>query len=59
MVVLYQQPGAPPRNLTLFDGLDAVSNGAPQNVNLSGFLVPAAFSVRLGGFTTTAPAPSR
>jgi len=49
MVVFYGLATDPPRNLALFDGLDPVSNGAPQNLNLSGFLVPAVFnSAKLG-----------
>ena len=40
MVVLYQLPADPLRNLAVFDGLDPVANGAPQNATLSGFLVP-------------------
>ncbi|MDC3984848.1 MopE-related protein [Polyangium jinanense] len=44
MVVLYERASDPPRNLAIFDGLDAVGNGNPQNVTLSGFLVPPAFA---------------
>lgn len=40
MVVLYQLQPEPLRNLAVFDGLDPVANGAPQNAILSGFLVP-------------------
>jgi uncharacterized repeat protein (TIGR01451 family) len=42
LVTFYQLASEPTRNLALFDGLDAVSDGAPQNVTLSGFLVPNA-----------------
>jgi uncharacterized repeat protein (TIGR01451 family) len=45
MVVFYQLDSAPLRNLTVFDGLDIVQQGAGNNlvtVNLSGFLVPSA-----------------
>ena len=49
MVVFYQLPTDPPRNLALFEGLDAVFNGTPQNASLSGFLVPnAGFDAKLG-----------
>jgi clumping factor A len=48
-VVLYSLPSDPPRNLTIFDGLDLVSNGNPAAVSLSGFLVPnAGFDAKLG-----------
>ncbi|EYF07081.1 DUF3344 domain-containing protein [Chondromyces apiculatus] len=49
MVVFYQLSTEPPRNLALFDGLDRVANGAPQNAILSGFLVPpAGYDAKLG-----------
>ncbi len=49
MVVLYELASEPPRNLAVFDGLDRVSNGTPQNITLSGFLVPQGnFGARLG-----------
>ena len=49
MVVLYELATEPPRNLTVFEGLDIVADGAPQNVTLSGFLVPQVFNnARLG-----------
>ncbi|MBI4953951.1 MAG: DUF11 domain-containing protein [Myxococcales bacterium] len=52
MVVIYDRPADPPRNIALFDGLDPVSNGAPQNTNLTGFLVPPVFSnAKLGVVT--------
>src|SRR5206468_3163297 len=52
MVVFYKLDTDPLRNLTLFDGLDIVEEGAGKNqvsVNLSGFLVPsnAAFDAKL------------
>jgi uncharacterized repeat protein (TIGR01451 family) len=40
LVAFYELASDPLRNLALFDGLDPVSNGAPQNATLSGFLVP-------------------
>ena len=49
VVVLYSLPTDPPRNLTVFDGLDLVSNGNPAAVSLTGFLVPnAGFDAKLG-----------
>ncbi|MRG93283.1 DUF3344 domain-containing protein [Polyangium spumosum] len=49
MVVLYERASDPPRNLTVFDGFDLVASANPQNVTLSGFLVPPAFAdARLG-----------
>ncbi|MDI1449560.1 DUF3344 domain-containing protein [Polyangium sp. 6x1] len=49
MIVLYERASDPPRNLAIFDGWDIVGNGNPQNVTLSGFLVPPAFAnARLG-----------
>ncbi|HXU81095.1 MAG TPA: DUF3344 domain-containing protein, partial [Polyangia bacterium] len=56
MVVFYRLDSEPLRNLTLFDGLDIVEQGAGTNlvtVNLSGFLVPnnAAFDAKLGVVT--------
>ncbi|HEY1101305.1 MAG TPA: hypothetical protein VGF99_20375, partial [Myxococcota bacterium] len=52
LVVLYENPGDPLRNLAVFDGLDGVANGNPQNVVLDGFLVPnAGFDGKLGVIT--------
>ncbi len=52
MVVFYRLEAEPPRNLTLFDGLDLISSGNPKQANLSGFLVPnAGFSAKLGVLT--------
>ncbi|MCP3102812.1 Ig-like domain-containing protein [Myxococcus sp. K15C18031901] len=49
LVVFYRHPTSPIRNLTLFDGLDYVSNGNPQTVTLSGFNVPPnGFDAKLG-----------
>jgi len=44
MVVFYALASDPPRNLALFDGLDPVTNGNPQNLTLTGFLVPPVFT---------------
>jgi hypothetical protein len=41
MVVLYRLDSDPLRQLTLYDGLDGVANGTPQNSTLAGFSVPA------------------
>ncbi|MEM1030387.1 MAG: DUF11 domain-containing protein [Myxococcota bacterium] len=51
LVVFYVAPNAPPRNLTLFDGFDRVSDTNPQAFSLSGFLVPNAFDATLGVVT--------
>ena len=49
VVALYSLPTDPPRNLTIFDGLDLVSNNNPAAVSLNGFLVPnAGFDAKLG-----------
>lgn len=53
MVIFYEDPADPAvRQLTLFDGLDYVSGGAPANVSLGGFLVPnGGFDAKLGVVT--------
>ncbi|WP_158617679.1 Ig-like domain-containing protein [Corallococcus sp. CA049B] len=49
MVVFYRLASEPLRNLTLFDGLDAVSSGVSATATLSGFLVPASgYTAKLG-----------
>jgi uncharacterized repeat protein (TIGR01451 family)/MYXO-CTERM domain-containing protein len=49
IVVIYERPSDPPRNIALFDGLDTVIDGAPQTATLSGFIVPnAGFDAKLG-----------
>ncbi|MDQ3265200.1 MAG: DUF11 domain-containing protein, partial [Myxococcota bacterium] len=49
MVVFYELTTDPPRNLTLFDGLDPVSNGAPASATVQGFIVPStSFGAKLG-----------
>jgi uncharacterized repeat protein (TIGR01451 family)/MYXO-CTERM domain-containing protein len=49
MAVFYTDPNGTQRNLALFDGLDPVSNGMPQNTMLTGFLVPNnGFTAKLG-----------
>jgi hypothetical protein len=49
MVVLYEAPGLPQRNLTLFDGLDRVSRSNPQSFSLKGVQLPqGGFEARLG-----------
>lgn len=48
LVVFYTRPSAAPRNLVLFEGLDAVTSGNPQTVTLEGFLVPSVFDAKLG-----------
>ncbi len=49
VVVIYQLNSDPPRNLTLFDGLDLIRNGESANVDINGFLVPSAgFDAKMG-----------
>ena len=49
MAVFFTDPNGTLRNLALFDGLDPVGNGAPQNTMLTGFLVPKnGFTAKLG-----------
>ncbi|RYZ06891.1 MAG: DUF11 domain-containing protein [Myxococcales bacterium] len=49
MVVFYSLPTDPPRNLTLFDGLDLVQPNSSTQVPITGFLVPnAGFDAKLG-----------
>ncbi|MBI5545683.1 MAG: DUF11 domain-containing protein [Deltaproteobacteria bacterium] len=50
LVVFYQDPTQPTRNLTIFDGLDYIANGGQTvGVTLSGFLVPpSAYDAKLG-----------
>jgi len=42
MVVLYEAPNEPLRNIALYDGFDSVRNGNPVNTTLSGFHIPGA-----------------
>jgi len=52
MAVFYSDTTTPLRNLALYEGLDQVTNGNPQNVMLSGFLVPDfGFTGKLGVIT--------
>ncbi|HEY6881287.1 MAG TPA: isopeptide-forming domain-containing fimbrial protein [Polyangiales bacterium] len=49
LVVFYRLDSDPPRNLALFDGLDAIDIGGQSSVALSGFLVPnAGFDAKFG-----------
>ncbi|HSN99144.1 MAG TPA: hypothetical protein VLS89_12705, partial [Candidatus Nanopelagicales bacterium] len=49
MVVFYRLDSEPARSLTLFDGLDVITDGEPASSVISGFVVPSAgFSARLG-----------
>jgi len=52
IIALYDLPTEPLRNLAIYDGFDAVSNGNAQTATLSGFLVPdAGFTGKLGVVT--------
>jgi len=52
LVVVYDRPADPVRNVTLFDGLDFVELGGSAQVNISGFLVPTmGFDAKLGVVT--------
>jgi uncharacterized repeat protein (TIGR01451 family) len=47
LVVAYESPGDPPRNLTVFDGLQAVTQGKPAlTIPVSGFQTPLSGPVR-------------
>lgn len=49
LVVVYDRPADPVRNVTLFDGLEFIDLGGSSTVNLSGFLVPTlGFDAKLG-----------
>ena len=49
MVVFYEKPGEPSRNLAIFDSLEYVDPDNPISVTLSGFIVPAVgFDATLG-----------
>jgi uncharacterized repeat protein (TIGR01451 family) len=47
LVVAYEAPGDPPRNLTVFDGLQSVTRGQPAvTIPISGFRTPLSGPVR-------------
>jgi large repetitive protein len=47
LVVAYEAPGDPPRNLTVFDGLQSVTRGQPAlTIPISGFRTPLGGPVR-------------
>lgn len=49
LVVFYQLASEPPRNLTLFDGLDLIGQNTSISTTIQGFLVPnAGFDAKLG-----------
>jgi uncharacterized repeat protein (TIGR01451 family) len=49
LVVFFDDPTEPPRNLALFDGLDVVDGSNSATATLDGFLVPdAGFDAKLG-----------
>ncbi|MEM1034615.1 MAG: isopeptide-forming domain-containing fimbrial protein [Myxococcota bacterium] len=52
MVVIYEDTTEPTRNITVFDGIEAIDGNVNVTANLSGFLVPnAGFDAKLGVFT--------
>jgi len=52
MVVFYELDGDPSRNLSLFDGLEFTNSSNPQNVEITGFLVPnSGYDAKLGVVT--------
>jgi uncharacterized repeat protein (TIGR01451 family) len=54
LVVIYNDPVLPLRNLTIFRGLSSISAGNPQNIPISGFYTPptpAAVNVKLGVYS--------
>jgi uncharacterized repeat protein (TIGR01451 family) len=53
IVVAYRDPSEPARNLTIFDGLETVSQGETKTVGVTGFQTPASGPVRTEvGFVT-------
>jgi uncharacterized repeat protein (TIGR01451 family) len=53
IVVAYRDPSEPARNLTIFDGLETVSQGETKTVGVTGFQTPASGPVRTDvGFVT-------
>jgi uncharacterized repeat protein (TIGR01451 family)/fimbrial isopeptide formation D2 family protein len=46
LVIAYSNPAEPVRNLTVFDGLSSISQGAPVDIPVSGFLTPPTGPVR-------------
>ncbi|MDR1790096.1 MAG: DUF11 domain-containing protein [Propionibacteriaceae bacterium] len=45
ITVVYQAPGMPLRNLTVFDGFEYINSGATKGVTVSGFVAPLAGTV--------------
>ena len=53
IVVAYRDPSEPARNLTIFDGLETVSQGETKTIGVTGFQTPASGPVRTNvGFVT-------
>src|SRR5438105_2616763 len=40
MAVVYRAPGAPPKNLVVFDGLQSVTTTNSANITINGFTAP-------------------
>ncbi|MDR1798705.1 MAG: DUF11 domain-containing protein [Bifidobacteriaceae bacterium] len=45
LTVVYQAPGLPLRNLTVFDGFEYISSGSTQTITVSGFQAPTSGQV--------------
>jgi uncharacterized repeat protein (TIGR01451 family) len=45
MTVVYQAPGLPLRNLTVFDGFEYISSGSTKTITVSGFQAPTSGQV--------------
>jgi uncharacterized repeat protein (TIGR01451 family)/MYXO-CTERM domain-containing protein len=52
IVVFYELASEPTRNLAVFEGFDIVNQANPQNLTLSGFLVPPVFTNAKLGIVT-------
>jgi uncharacterized repeat protein (TIGR01451 family) len=54
LVVIYNDPLLPLRNLTIFRGISAIGSGNPQDIPISGFFTPptpAPINIRLGVYS--------
>jgi uncharacterized repeat protein (TIGR01451 family) len=54
IIVIYNDPALPLRNLTIFRGISAINATNPQNINITGFFTPpspAAVNLKLGVYS--------